>query len=75
LLGDFKARVSKEGIIKPTIGNESLHEISDDNGVVVVNFDTSKNLAGKVRISHIATFINILGRFQIGKRTIRFTTF
>jgi hypothetical protein len=29
---------------KSTIGNESLHKISNDNGVRVVNFATSKNL-------------------------------
>jgi hypothetical protein len=29
------------------IGNESLHKISNDNGVTVVNFVTSKNLTVK----------------------------
>jgi exonuclease III len=38
LLGDFNAKVSKEDIFKPTIGNEGLHEISTNNGVRVVNF-------------------------------------
>jgi hypothetical protein len=33
--------------IKPTIGNESLHEISNDNGVRIVNFAKSKNLIVK----------------------------
>jgi hypothetical protein len=31
LLGDFNAKVAREDILKPTIGNESLHEISHDN--------------------------------------------
>jgi hypothetical protein len=31
-------------MFKPTIGNESLHQDSNDNGVRVVNFATSKNL-------------------------------
>jgi hypothetical protein len=44
LLGDFSAKVGREGIFKPTIGNESLHEISNYNGVTLVNFATSKNL-------------------------------
>jgi hypothetical protein len=44
LLGDFIAKVGIEDIFKPTIGNESLHTISNDNGVKVVNFATSKNL-------------------------------
>jgi hypothetical protein len=33
LLGDFNAKVGWEDIFKPTIGNESLHAISKDNGV------------------------------------------
>jgi hypothetical protein len=33
LLGDFNAKVGREDIFKPTIGNESSHEISNDNGV------------------------------------------
>jgi hypothetical protein len=47
LLGDFNAKVGREDIFKPTIGNESLHEISNDNGVRVVNFAASKNLTVK----------------------------
>jgi hypothetical protein len=47
LLGDFNAKVGKENIFKPTTGNESLHEISNDNGVGLVNFATSKNLRVK----------------------------
>jgi exonuclease III len=44
LLGDFNAEVGREDIFKPTIENESLHEISNDNGVRGVHFSTSKNL-------------------------------
>jgi hypothetical protein len=47
LLGDFNAKVGKEDIFKPTIGNETLHVISNDDGVRVVNFATSKNLIVK----------------------------
>jgi hypothetical protein len=42
LLGDFNAKVGKEDIFKPTTGNESLQEISNDTGITVVNFATSK---------------------------------
>jgi endonuclease/exonuclease/phosphatase family metal-dependent hydrolase len=42
LLGDFNAKVGKEDIFKPTFGNESLHEISNDNGVTLVNFAKSE---------------------------------
>jgi hypothetical protein len=47
LLGDFNAKVGREDIFKLTIGNESSHEISNGNGVRVVNFATSKNLVIK----------------------------
>jgi exonuclease III len=47
LLVDFNAKVGRENIFKPTIGNESLHEISTDSGVRVVNFATSKYLVVK----------------------------
>jgi hypothetical protein len=43
LLGDLNAKVGREDIFKLTVRNESLHEISNDNGVRVVNFATSKN--------------------------------
>jgi hypothetical protein len=46
-LGDFNAKVGREGIFKPTIGNESLHEISNDNEAQQVNFVRSKNLIVK----------------------------
>jgi hypothetical protein len=52
LLGDFIVKVGREDISKPTIGNESLHEIirSNDNGVRLVNFATSKKLRVKSTI-------------------------
>jgi hypothetical protein len=50
LLGDINAKVGRENICKPTIGNYSLHEISTDNGVTVINFVTSKNLVVKMTV-------------------------
>jgi hypothetical protein len=47
LLRDFNAKVGREYIFKRVIGNENLHEASNDNGVRVVNFATSKNLIVK----------------------------
>jgi len=47
LLGDFNAKVGRENIFKPTIGQESLHQDSNDNGVRLVNFATSKYLVVK----------------------------
>jgi hypothetical protein len=38
LFGDFNTKVGSEDIPKPTIGNESLQEITNDIGVRVANF-------------------------------------
>jgi hypothetical protein len=60
-LGNFNAKVGREDIFKPTTGNKSLHEISNDNGDRVVNFAASKNLVVKNTIFHNTTFINTPG--------------
>ena len=36
LLGDFNAKLGRHDIFKPAMGNESLHEDCNDNGVRVV---------------------------------------
>jgi hypothetical protein len=47
LLGVYNAKLGREDIFKPTIGNESLHKISNDNGIRVVNIATTKYLIVK----------------------------
>jgi hypothetical protein len=44
ILLDFNAKVGREDIFKLATGNESSHEISNDNGIRLLNFATSKNL-------------------------------
>jgi hypothetical protein len=60
LLGGSSPKVGREDILKPTIANENLHEISNDNRVRAVNTAILKNLS-RIQCSHIATFINTLG--------------
>jgi len=47
LLGDFNAKLGGEDSFKPRIGNDSLHQDSNDNGVRIVNLATSDNLVVK----------------------------
>jgi hypothetical protein len=75
LLGDFNANVGREDNFKLTIGNESLHQISNDNGIRVVNIATSKYLLSKVRCSYTVTFINSLGRLLMKRRPIKLIIF
>jgi hypothetical protein len=48
LLGDFNAKMDRENIFKTTIGNDSAHQDSNDNGVRIANFAISKNLVVKI---------------------------
>jgi hypothetical protein len=43
LLGDVNAKLGREDIFKPTIGNECIHQDSNDDGVRTVNFATTKS--------------------------------
>jgi hypothetical protein len=36
LFGGFNAKLEREDFFKPTIGNESLHQDSNDNGVRII---------------------------------------
>jgi hypothetical protein len=47
LLGDFIVELERKDIFKPTVGNEILHQGSNDIGVSTVNFGTSKNMVVK----------------------------
>ena len=69
LLGEFNAKVEREDIFKPTIGNESLHQHSNDNGVRIINFATPKIYLLRAHCSRTETFVNtirplLLGRFN-----------
>jgi endonuclease/exonuclease/phosphatase family metal-dependent hydrolase len=44
ILGDFNAQVGKENIYRGHIGKHSLHNITNNNGIRLVNFAASKNL-------------------------------
>jgi len=44
ILVDFNAKLGRVVIFKLTLGKDSLHHVSNDNGVRTVNFATSKNL-------------------------------
>jgi exonuclease III len=67
LSGDFNAKVGREDIFKPTIGNESFHETNNDNGDRVVNFATSKNIVVKSTMFPHCKIHKYTWTFPIGK--------
>jgi hypothetical protein len=54
-LRNFNADVGMEDIFTPTIGNESLHEFSKVNGVIVVNYVIQKESVTLTSTLHIVT--------------------
>jgi hypothetical protein len=59
LLRDFNAKIGKEDIFKPTIGNDCLREIGNDNGVRVLSFTTLKNLIVKGTVFPNGAYLSI----------------
>jgi hypothetical protein len=75
LLGDFNTKLGREDIFKPIIGQESLLQDSNDNGVRLVNFATSIIWLLKARCSLAGTFINTPGPPLMTRLTTRLTTY
>jgi len=67
--------LGREDIFKPIIGNESLHQDSNDDGVRIVNFVTEKNKLLRARCSHTDTFTNKRELLLMGKLTTRLITY
>jgi len=44
IVGDLNAKVGKESRFRPTIGPDSFHNISNENGIRLVNFACSEDL-------------------------------
>jgi hypothetical protein len=59
----------RENIFKPTTVNDSLHQVSNDNGVRTVNFATSKKSGWSTM------FTNAPGPLLMGRLTPRLITY
>jgi hypothetical protein len=52
LLGDFNTQVIRETFFTPTIGNKSLHQNNNDNGVRIINIATLKSPVNNTMFPH-----------------------
>jgi len=75
LLEDFDVKYGRENIFKPTIGNKSIHQDSNDNGVRIVNFATSKYLVFKSTMFLHRNIINTPEPLLMGRLTTRLITY
>jgi hypothetical protein len=71
ILLHFIAKLGRENIFKLTIGNENLCQVSNDNGVRIVNFATPKNLVFRAQCSLTGTFITTPAPSLMGRLTTR----
>jgi len=75
LLADFNVKLGIENDLKPRIGNECLHQDSNDIDVKKVNFATSKYLVVKIMMFRTETFIDKIGRPLIERLKTRLITY
>jgi hypothetical protein len=71
LLGGFNTKVGRENIFKLTIGHESLHQDSNDNGVRIVTLPHKKIWLSRAPYSHTETFVSTPGPLLMGRLTTR----
>jgi hypothetical protein len=74
-LGDSNVKAGMEDIFKSTSGNESLHEISNANGVRLVNFAICKNLIVKRTMLPHSNIHEFIWASPDGKPEIKLTIF
>jgi hypothetical protein len=67
LLRDFNAKVGSDDIFKSTFRTECIHKISNDNGVTVANFATSKSLTVEGTMFTHCNIHKYTGMFPDGK--------
>jgi len=67
--------VTGENNFKPTIGNESLHQDSNNNGVRIVDIATSKIWLLRERCSRTEKFASTPGPLLMGRLTTRLITY
>jgi hypothetical protein len=53
IIGDMNAKVGKKQIYRPVIGKHRLHKMSNDNGMRLINFASSRNMVvGSTMFEH-----------------------
>jgi len=69
IIEDANAKIGKETYYVPTIGLESTHDLSNDNGVRLISFARSRNMViSSTTFPHKNIYINELGKRQMDER-------
>jgi hypothetical protein len=71
VMGHFNAKIGKEDIFIPAIGQNSLHQTCNDNSLKAVDFAMSRNLKILAHIFHMKKYISVHGYHQTARHPIR----
>jgi len=58
IIGDLNAKIRQEEMYRPITGKYSLHALSNDSGIRLINFACSKTWWRQVHCSILTTYIN-----------------
>ena len=77
IVGVFKAKIGKEEIFNPVIGNWSLHETIHENWITAIDFASNNNVTikSKLHTSHSKTNIRRLENRLTVEQIIRLATY
>ena len=74
LLGDINAKLGREDLFKPIIGNENLHQDISGDGVRIVKFATSRNLVKSMMFLQ-QKFLKTHGPVLMGRLATKLITY
>jgi hypothetical protein len=75
LLREFNAKVDREDLFKPTIGNENICEMVKLMELEYQTLPHSKFPLSEVQCFLIVTFIDLLGHVSMQRLTVKLTMF
>jgi hypothetical protein len=67
IIGDLNAKIGQEEIYRSVIGKYSLHTLSNDNGIRVINFACSKNMVAASTLFNHKHIHEMIERYPDGQ--------
>jgi hypothetical protein len=72
ILGGLNAKIGKENWYRGTIGTENVHEVTNNNGIKLIDFAESKNMIVSSTYFPHKVYIKEHGQHWVGLPSIKF---